>query len=100
MLMAVLWFLGYLTAGTRLGTAIFSWANRSDERDHPYLAAVTGLIILQIIGFIPFVGGVVTFVAGIVGGGALVLLAWRGWRGAGTAAEEPSAQVIESAPVS
>ena len=81
-LIPALWFFGYLVAGTKLGSVIL----RQDSNDHPYLAALLGLILLQIIGLIPFLGGFVTFIAGILGTGALVLLAWNAWRAPGTKA--------------
>jgi len=79
-LMPALWFFGYIVAGTKLGSVIL----RRARSDHPYLAALLGLILLQIIGLIPFLGGAITFIAGILGTGALVLLAWNAWRGPGT----------------
>jgi hypothetical protein len=74
----VLWFLGYLVAGTQLGRMVLR--SRGDA-ERPYLAALVGLIILQGIGIIPWFGALVAFLAGVVGSGALLLLAWRSWRG-------------------
>lgn len=76
-LIPALWFFGYLVAGTKLGAVIL----RQEASNHPYLASVLGLVLLQAIGLIPFLGGAVDFVAGIVGVGALVLLGWYAWRG-------------------
>ncbi len=76
-LIPALWFFGYLVAGTKLGAAIL----RREASDHPYLASVIGLVLLQVIGLIPFLGGVVGLFAGILGVGALVLLGWNAWRG-------------------
>ncbi|HEX7101587.1 MAG TPA: polymer-forming cytoskeletal protein [Nitrolancea sp.] len=81
-LIPALWFFGYLVAGTKFGAVIL----RQQNNPHPYLAALLGLILLQLIGLIPFIGGFVSFVAGILGTGALVLYAWKAWRGPGTAA--------------
>lgn len=92
-LVPALWFFGYLVAGTKLGAIIL----RQDHSDHPYLAALLGLIVLQIIGLIPFLGGFVTFIAGILGTGALVLLAWNAWRGPGTTVSA-RAEFAEPAP--
>jgi hypothetical protein len=77
-----LWFFGYLVAGTKLGAVIL----RQQQSAHPYLAALLGLILLQVIGLIPFIGGLIDFIAGFLGTGALVLYAWNAWRGPGTAA--------------
>jgi hypothetical protein len=74
----IFWFLGYLVAGTQLGRMILR--SRYDEA-HPYLAAMLGLLLLQIIGIIPFFGGLIAFLAGIIGSGALIVLGWRAWRG-------------------
>lgn len=76
-LIPALWFFGYLVAGTKLGAAIL----RQEASDHPYLASVLGLVLLQAIGLIPFLGGFVGLVAGLLGVGALVLLGWNAWRG-------------------
>lgn len=81
-LIPALWFFGYLVAGTKLGAIIL----RQQSSDHPYLATVLGLILLQAISLVPFLGGFVAFLAGIFGTGALVLLAWYAWRGPGTGA--------------
>lgn len=77
-ILPVLWFLGYLVAGTLLGRAI---VHRTIESERPYLAAVVGLLILQLVGLIPWIGGFVGGMAGVVGSGALLLSAWRSWRG-------------------
>jgi hypothetical protein len=77
-----LWFFGYLVAGTKLGAVIL----RQQQSAHPYLAAVLGLILLQVVGLIPFLGGLIDFIAGFLGTGALVLYAWNAWRGPGTTA--------------
>ena len=92
-LIPALWFFGYLVAGTKLGYTIL----RRRQSDHPYLAAALGLFVLQIIGLIPFLGGLVTFIAGILGTGAIVLLAWNAWRGPGAAAPA-RAEFAEPAP--
>lgn len=81
-LIPALWFFGYLVAGTELGSRIL----RQEQNDHPYVAAVLGLVLLQLIGLIPFVGGIVSFIAGILGTGALVLFAWDAWRRPSTGA--------------
>jgi len=81
-LIPALWFFGYLVAGTKIGAVIL----RRPAAEHPYLPALLGLILLQVIGLIPFIGGLISFIAGILGTGALVLYAWNAWRGPGTAA--------------
>lgn len=86
-------FLGYLVAGTQLGRMILK--SRGDA-EHPYLASLLGLAILQIIGWIPWLGGIIGALAGVVGSGALVLMAWQAWRGPRMAA--PASEVPMHAP--
>ncbi|HKG24659.1 MAG TPA: hypothetical protein VKB09_03375 [Thermomicrobiales bacterium] len=78
-LLPVLWFLGYLVAGARLGLAIVRTPDPVVARGKLILAAVIGLLIFQLIGLIPFLGGFVIFLAGWLGSGALVYLGVRGW---------------------
>jgi cytoskeletal protein CcmA (bactofilin family) len=85
----VLWFLGYLVTGTLIGRVI---VHRTVESERPYLASVIGLLILQVAGLVPWLGGVLGFLAGVIGSGALVLLAWRAWRGPHAA--QPASPVI------
>jgi hypothetical protein len=78
-LLPALWFLGYLVAGTRLGLAIVRTPDPVAERGKLILAALVGLLIFQIIGLVPFLGGFVVFLAGWLGSGALIYLGFRGW---------------------
>lgn len=93
----VFWFLGYLVAGVQLGRTILR--SRYDEA-HPYLPALLGLIILQIIGIFPVFGGLIVFIAGVAGSGALLVLGWRAWRGPGAELTMPQAQVTTPNPAS
>jgi hypothetical protein len=85
----VLWFVGYLVFGAGIGTALFRTFGRT-ILVHPYLPVITGLLILQLIALVPFVGGVIAFFAGLIGAGALGYQAWLGLRG--TPTERPTAQ--------
>lgn len=81
-----LWFLGYIVAGTRVGLAI-TRKGVEDPHDadvHPYLAAVVGLLILQVIALIPVIGWLIVILAGVYGAGGLALIAVRGVRGGGS----------------
>jgi hypothetical protein len=73
----LLWGLGYVTTGTRLGFFIADLRHTTPDLAHPYLEAVLGVIIFQLIGLIPIVGGIVVALAGLVGAGAIVVHAWR-----------------------
>jgi cytoskeletal protein CcmA (bactofilin family) len=75
-----LWLLGYLVAGTRLGAELVGRRGRPRSVEHPYLAAVVGLLLLQVFGLIPVVGGLVVGLAGLVGAGAMMYRPWRAWR--------------------
>lgn len=85
-----IWFLGYLVAGTVLGTLMARPFGYRGGGDHPFLAAMVGLFTLQIVALIPFFGWLVAFVAGAVGGGALIAAIWRGSRGPAPAAPVPA----------
>ncbi len=81
-LLPALWFLGYLVAGAAVGTAIFK--TRAAAVEHPYLPVLLGLLIFQVIALVPFIGGTVAFVAGLVGAGALGYRTWAAFRGTTT----------------
>jgi hypothetical protein len=85
-LMPVMLLLGHIVAGTKLGALLLHGFKRPAADDHPYLATVLGVLLLQLFFLVPFVGGLVAFVAGLLGTGALVLYALRAWRGTGGAA--------------
>lgn len=95
-LLPALWFIGYLVAGAGIGTAILR-ARRTDNGEHPYLAVVIGLVILQLIALVPFFGGMVAILAGLLGGGALVYRMWTAFRGT-TAARPTTGPTIPAAP--
>lgn len=75
-------FLGYLVTGIWMGDLLLA---RSGDRarERPYLAAVVGLVVLQVLAFVP----VVPFVASLFGYGAVLLLAWRTLAGTRTGTE-------------
>ena len=68
-------YLGYLVAGIWIGEWILHRGDRPVP-ERPYLAAVVGLLILQIVSIVPFVGAI----ASLFGFGAVLLLAWRVFR--------------------
>jgi hypothetical protein len=51
----------------------------------PYLAAVLGVIVLWVISLVPFAGAI----ASLFGFGAVLLLAWRTFRGTSTSQPVP-----------
>lgn len=77
-LLPALGFLGYLVSGTRLGNMILRRDSAIARK--PYLAAVVGLLVLQLIGLIPVIGGLIIVIATFYGAGALAYYAFLGWR--------------------
>ena len=76
-LLPALGYVGYLVAGIRLGDYVLGVVRGHDEAWHPYQAAVTGLGLLLVLGWVPVVGGIVSPVAGLLGAGALAFRAWQ-----------------------
>lgn len=76
-LMPVLLFLGYIVAGAKLGATLTKLSGR-EAGGHPFLATFIGLVLLQAIILIPILGGLVAFLAGVWGSGALTVIAYRG----------------------
>jgi hypothetical protein len=78
-LMFLVWpaaaFAGYLVAGIWIGEWLLYRGDRPVP-ERPYAAAVVGLLILQIVSLVPFVGAI----ASLFGFGAVLLLAWRVFR--------------------
>lgn len=70
-------FLGYLVAGIWIGDWVLGRMSPTVVRERPYLAAVIGIAILEIAGIFPLLPAI----AGLFGYGAVVLLAWRTFRG-------------------
>jgi hypothetical protein len=85
-------YVGYLVAGIWIG----EWLLRgrgSDRAERPYMAAVVGLLVLQLISLIPLVGAI----ASLFGFGAVLLLAWRVFRqptSAGRVTTPPATQPL------
>lgn len=73
----LLWGLGYVVAGTRLGFFIDDLRRATPDLAHPYQEAVLGVVILQVVALLPAVGGIVAILAGLFGTGAIVVHCWR-----------------------
>lgn len=78
LVMPLLWLTGYIVAGTRLGGALLRMFSRNGQKAgaQPYLAAVLGLLVFQVVGLVPFIGGTIVALAGFYGSGALAYLTW------------------------
>ncbi len=92
-LLPVLWFLGFLVAATAVGGWLVRRFGWTEMPEHPYLAVLLGVLTFGIVGALPWLGGVISFFAGLVGAGALAYAAWRAWRGSriGTSARSQPA---------
>jgi hypothetical protein len=86
-------FVGYLVAGIWIGDWVLHRMQPAVIRERPFLAAASGVLILQALGLVPVLGIVAMF-ASLFGFGAVVLLAWRTLR-SGTA---PQTTVVGAAP--
>jgi hypothetical protein len=80
-LMFVVWplvgFLGYIVTGIWIGDWVLNRLDPGKVRERPYLASVIGLALLAALGIIPIITGI----ASLFGYGAVLLLAWRTFRG-------------------
>ena len=85
-------FVGFLVAGIFIGEEILG-TRKEPEAQHPYRAALLGIVLLQIVGLVPVVGGLATAVASLLGLGAIVLIGWRIVRGTGQTAAPQGAPV-------
>jgi hypothetical protein len=74
-------FIGFLVSSTALGRLLMGRRRRPPDatvvvHEPLYAEVATGVLVLQIIGFIPGLGGLVIILAGLVGAGALIYYAW------------------------
>jgi hypothetical protein len=105
-LLFVVWplvgLLGYIVAGIWTGDWILARLYPGVVRERPYLASIVGLVALTLLGIFPPVPAI----ASLFGYGAVLLLAWRTFRGHGvsigsvsTAAPVPPAPTAPTAPL-
>jgi hypothetical protein len=86
-------FLGYLVAGIAIGDWILGRLSPAVTRERPYLAAVVGMVTLEVIGILPLVSAIAT----LFGYGAVLLLAWRTLRSSTTGSPIRISQVAPAA---
>jgi hypothetical protein len=79
-------FAGWLVVAIWIGERILERLTPQVTRERPYLAAVLGVLVLDVLSIVPFVGGIVAF----FGFGAVVLYMWRAFRGHSAPAETPT----------
>jgi hypothetical protein len=68
-------FIGWLVAAVWVGDWLLGQRG-THEAEHPYKAAVLGVVVLALVGILPFVGAIAT----LFGVGGVVLAAWTGLR--------------------
>ena len=88
-----LFLVGYIVSGIWIGEWILGQASPAPV-DRPFKAAIVGLTVVGLVGWIPLVGGMI----GFIGFGAVLLLAWRVLRQSPVpAAAGASGRVVEAA---
>jgi len=93
-LLAIATAVGYVLAGLFVGSTTFRLLGRPEM--HPLLALFVGLVILTVVGLVPFLGGIVGLVAVVFGLGALALTLFRSWRG--PAPQATTTQAVPAGP--
>jgi cytoskeletal protein CcmA (bactofilin family) len=72
--LTLLYAIGFVVAGLTLGRLMVK------EPASRYLALLAGLVILRLVGLVPVVGGLITFLASAYGIGAVTIAGWRAAR--------------------
>jgi len=83
-LLAIGTAVGYVLSALFVGRTGFRLVRQPEA--HPVLALLVGLLVLTLVGLIPFLGGLVALAAVVFGLGALTLTLYRSWRGPTAAA--------------
>ena len=83
--LALLYATGYVVAALVVGRTMVK------EPRSRYVAFLAGLVVLRLVGLIPFVGGLVTFVASAFGLGALAIAGRRAARRPAPTSDAPAA---------
>lgn len=83
--------MGFMVSAYWLGLRVVMMTNIGVGR---YLSLVIGLVLLTLVGAIPWIGGVVTFFATLFGTGALVYLLYRRRQGSEPAPVMPAAPIV------
>jgi len=73
-------FVGYLFAATWIGDWLVRRTNAGQSSGRPFLGAVIGVVILQVVGFVPILN-LVAAIASLLGVGAVIRLAFSALRG-------------------
>jgi len=70
-------FFGYVVVGIRIGDEVVGAVRDRNDALHPYVAALIGIPLLAVLGLFPVIGGPITVLSGVIGGGAILIAAWR-----------------------
>lgn len=73
-LMPILALMGHIVASYWVGSRLGGLMNL---QLNPYLLFIIGLVVVQLVGIVPFIGGLIVFIVSLLGTGALVLYLWR-----------------------
>jgi hypothetical protein len=92
-LLPLLLFIGYLVAAIWIGEWVVGLFGSRPKAERPYLGAAVGILVMSVVSFVPFVGGLIAF----VGFGAVVLLMWRIIRSEAGSSEPTNASVAAPA---
>jgi hypothetical protein len=70
---------GYIAAAAAIGDLLLKWLRHKTAETAGWriVAAICGIIIIALLGLIPFLGGLIVFVALIMGIGAVGLQMYR-----------------------
>jgi hypothetical protein len=68
----LVWFVGSVAVAVRIGDWMLLKARGRVETSHPIVAAFIGIVVVGVLSVIPLVG----FLIGLVGAGAVMLVAW------------------------
>jgi hypothetical protein len=97
-LLLVLWpiaaFLGWVVVSVWIGELIVNRLSPEVRREKPYFAAVVGAVVLDVCAIFP----PAVMLATIFGYGAVLLLAWRAFRGTSNRIAVPSGTTVAGAP--
>ena len=69
-------FVGYLMAGIMIGHWVLRQTDREPDGERPYRAAAVGVLVLEVLAFVPVLA-IVVAIASLFGFGAVVLLSFR-----------------------
>jgi hypothetical protein len=95
-LLPLMAFVGYLVAGVWIGDWVLRRSSPERLHERPYLAAVVGVLILEVVGILPVLA-IAMAIASLFGFGAVIVLALRALRSSGLS--QPTAPGTLPAPM-